>query len=132
MTPVLNFTQQNQTACLPNNGRITVNSITEGVQSIPLSNYNITLTNSSGTLIPGSNGVFSALPAGSYSLQAENTTSRCRSSVVQVQILNNTVLPVITNARVPNTNCSPAAANGSLTASATTGGAAAAGGYALT
>ncbi len=63
---------------------------------------------------------YSNLGAGFYTVIAENTALGCQSAKATVQVLDNTVLPVITVTSTSQTSCDPAGHNGS--ASANVGG----------
>lgn len=118
--PVINFTKVEQTFCAPANGNITISSITEGGASQPLTNYTISLLDINGASVSGSGGAFTGLMAGTYYLRAENNTSRCRSIISQIAILDRTLIPTVSFTRVNNGSCNPAEPNGSITAAAST------------
>ena len=115
------ITLTHQSNCSPVNGSATVNEIT--VNGAGLGNttgYTFTWLQSNGTtVIPGSgNAATIAVPlaAGSYFVQATNTTTNCKSAITPFTINDTHVNPVVTAATtVNNTNCTGATPNGSIT-----------------
>ena len=115
------ITLGHQSNCSPVNGSATVNEIT--VNGAGLGNttgYTFTWLQSNGTtVIPGSgNAATIAVPlaAGSYFVQATNTTTNCKSPITNFIINDTHANPVVTLlSSLDNTHCTGMAPNGSMT-----------------
>ena len=115
------ITLGHQSNCNPVNGSATVNEIT--VNGTGLGNttgYTFKWLQSNGTTVIPSSGsaatIAVPLAAGSYFVQATNTTTNCKSANTPFTINDTHVNPAVTAATTTNnTNCTGATPNGSIT-----------------
>jgi len=102
--PVLGpLSKTDNTFCVGTNGTATIGTLTfpAGTPvSAPYAGFTFAWNN--GATTPSISG----LAAGTYSLKATNTATSCTSASVKIKILNASVLPTITAATTPSTNCS--------------------------
>ncbi|MGC3945184.1 MAG: gliding motility-associated C-terminal domain-containing protein [Chryseolinea sp.] len=98
-------------------GSVTAQVTFGGVAVSDFSNYKLTWYNGSvttGTPRTETTAVLQPMPSGYYTLTAERTDLGCKSLPQTAQVVDATVLPVITATPHPSTNCDALLANGSV------------------
>ncbi|MEJ7646246.1 MAG: gliding motility-associated C-terminal domain-containing protein [Chryseolinea sp.] len=119
--PSTDLSITDQTNCSPANGSATVlNVSTDGVSSVGTAGYSFAWFGNDGTtIVPSSTSnaaIGTLISAGNYFVQTTSGASNCSSSLVPFTVDNISVKPVIAiSASMDNSNCSGAAANGSIT-----------------
>ena len=114
-------------------GRIESIVIMDGVPVADFTDYTFTWYAGNSTaapVIPGETGeILNLVNGGFYTVVVSNTVLGCTSNPLTKEILNNTVLPVITIEYVQQSSCDPLNPNAQLTALALTGGGPSINGY---
>ncbi|MGI9542301.1 MAG: gliding motility-associated C-terminal domain-containing protein, partial [Cyclobacteriaceae bacterium] len=113
--PVLTITSADITVvpqddCIPENGSITVSEVRENNVPITVSGGNYSFEWFDASLnplpVPIPDNQYSGLAAGTYYVRATNTVSGCTTSEVEVEIEDQTALPVVVmNLDQPNISC---------------------------
>ena len=122
--PVVTLTPAPNSICDPAltstnyTGSVTASVTFAGNPVTDFTNYSLTWYNgslASGTPRPETTGALTALDDGYYTLVVERTDLSCVSNPETAEVIDATVLPVVTTAAAPSTNCDPLLANGSAT-----------------
>lgn len=98
-------------------GSVTAQVTFAGVAVTDFTNYKLSWYNGSLTTVPARSETASALTpvtSGYYTFTAERTDLACKSLPQTAQVVDATVLPVITAGPHPSTNCDPLLPNGSV------------------
>ena len=120
--PIVTLTPSPNSICDPSlassnyNGSVAVAVSFAGNPVTSFTNYSFTWYNgslASGTPRTETTNSLSALDDGYYTLVVERTDLSCISAPQTAQVVDATVLPVVTASGIGSTNCTPALANGS-------------------
>jgi hypothetical protein len=98
-------------------GSVTAQITFAGAAVNDFSNYKLTWYNGSvttGTPRTETTSILQPMPSGYYTITAERTDLGCKSQAQTAQVIDATVLPVITATPHPSTNCDPLLTNGSV------------------